>query len=106
MKRTDNHGMEWREHRRSQGELTADDSVQGAVARMKETMLYEYAHLAGEHTRLLRLALNEAEALAAETGFSHLLFPVLATEKANAAIAWHERQSTLRRSSLERAVVE
>lgn len=82
------------------------DPIQRAVSNLKEGMLYEYAQLAGEHTRLLRLALNEAEALAWQTDFPHLLFPVLAAEKANTAIAWHERQSALRRDTIERAFAE
>ena len=40
----------------------------------------------------LRLALNEAEAVAWETGFPQLFFPILAAEKAQAAVAWDQRQ--------------
>jgi hypothetical protein len=47
---------------------------------------------------LLRLALIEAEALAQQTGFPHLFFPVLATEKASNAARWQYRQEFLLRS--------
>lgn len=69
-------------------------------------MLEEYAWLAGEHARVLRLALNEAEALAWQTEFPHLFFPALASEKANTALAWHERQQLVRRGRHERAFAE
>jgi len=41
---------------------------------------------------VLRTALNEAEALAWQTPFPHLLFPVLAQEKAFSARRWAGRQ--------------
>ena len=46
---------------------------------------------------LLHLALNEAEALAWLTPFPHLLFPVLAEEKATALKHWAARQRTVQR---------
>ncbi len=50
--------------------------------------------LADEH--LLELAVNEAEALAWDTGFPGLLFPTLAAEKAGAVAAWQARQQRIR----------
>src|SRR5215204_2658703 len=44
---------------------------------------------------LLRGALNEAEAIAWQSGFPQLIFPTLATEKAEAAVAWQARQRQL-----------
>jgi hypothetical protein len=41
---------------------------------------------------LARLALNEAEALAWQTGVPHLVFPELADEKIRELAAWRERQ--------------
>jgi len=46
---------------------------------------------------LLELALNEAEALAAQTGYPHLVFPVLAAEKVRSVAAWDARQQRVRR---------
>jgi len=51
------------------------------------------------HEHLLRLALNEAEALAGQTIYPHLVFPALATEKVQAVIAWAARQQSMRRAS-------
>ena len=46
-----------------------------------------------------KLALNEAEALARQTNYPHLLFPALATEKIQTVEAWNERQQTVREAS-------
>lgn len=54
--------------------------------------------------RIFRLALNEAEALAWETGYPHLLFPALATEKLQAATAWSARQELLRQNKFFRVM--
>jgi hypothetical protein len=45
--------------------------------------------------QLLRLALNEAEALAWDASFPHLWFPLLAEEKAQEVAAWHAHQSAI-----------
>ncbi len=72
------------------------DAARTAVARTKEDVLRKYAESVEEHQRVLRLALNEAEALAWQTDFPTLIFPVLATEKAEATVAWHRRQQGVR----------
>lgn len=46
--------------------------------------------------RIFRLALNEASALAWQTGYPRLLFPDLAAEKIQAAAEWNARQKRLR----------
>ena len=65
--------------------------------RIKNTILTEFRAMVGANDHLLRLALNEAEALARQTSYPHLFFPVLATEKAESVRSWHERQQSLRR---------
>lgn len=72
------------------------DALRETVAPAKQALLQEYQNQVGEHSQLLRLALNEAEALAWETDYPHLLFPMLAVEKAQAAVAWHQRQQLMR----------
>ena len=52
---------------------------------------------------LLRLALNEAEAMALETGFPALVFPTLAREKVEALAAWNRKQQALRAPAFELA---
>src|SRR5687767_14176476 len=83
-----------------------NDSIRAAIQRAKVATLFEHLGGAGEHGRLLRLALNEAEALAWQTEFPHLVFPELAREKAQAALVWHERQRSLRRGAAEVAFPE
>jgi len=48
---------------------------------------------------MLRLALNEAEALAWQTDYPHLVFPTLAMEKAQGLAAWNQRQRAIRGTS-------
>jgi hypothetical protein len=57
----------------------------------------DFATIREQQPRVLRLALNEAEALAMQTEFPALLFPTLATEKAETLERWIRRQSKIRR---------
>ncbi len=54
--------------------------------------------------RLFRLAVGEAEALAWQTGYPHLLFPTLATEKVQAVAGWNARQEFIRRKDFAAAM--
>jgi len=56
----------------------------------------EFALLFEQQPRLSRLALNEAEALAWETGFPQLTLPTLAVEKIRSVATWQERQRIIR----------
>ncbi len=49
-----------------------------------------------EMQRLIRLSLNEAEALATQTGLPELVLPSLAEEKVTAFRKWAARQQHLR----------
>lgn len=72
-------------------------SCQKLLAQIEQTrnaILAEFRGTLAAHEHLLRLAVNEAEALAWQTGFPHLLFPALAMEKVRAVAAWHERQES------------
>jgi hypothetical protein len=51
----------------------------------------------------LHLALNEAEALAWQSGYPALLFPLLAEEKIAAVQHWEERQQNLWEEGIEMA---
>ena len=52
-----------------------------------------------ETQRLIRLALNEAEGLAAQTGIPELVLPALAEEKVATLRLWAARQELLRNKS-------
>ncbi len=68
-----------------------------AVARVRALVEREFSILRQREPRLLRQALNEAEAIAWQTGFPQLVFPSLALEKARAVATWESRQRTMRR---------
>jgi hypothetical protein len=67
------------------------------MENVREQVASEFRDRLDEHKHVLDLALNEAEALAWESGFPQLFFPTLATEKARAVTGWHLRQQSLRR---------
>ena len=68
-----------------------------SLGAARATIEREFSALREQQPRLFQLALNEAEAIAWQTGFPHLIFPTLASEKAREVVAWHSRQNRLRR---------
>ena len=74
-----------------------------SLARTKNALLSEFRKTLAGHEQLVNLALNEAEALAWETGFPQLVFPTLATEKVQALAAWDARQRSMQRAHSIRA---
>jgi hypothetical protein len=69
------------------------------VERIKEQLFAEARDTMNVQERLLRLAVNEAEALASQTLCPHLVLPALALEKVQAVAAWEKRQRQLGRHS-------
>lgn len=67
-----------------------------AIAKARALIEREFGLLRQREPRLLRQALNEAEAIAWQTGFPQLVFPSLAMEKARAVATWEYRQRTMR----------
>jgi hypothetical protein len=70
------------------------------VKNARAAILNEFRSSLEAHDHLLHLALNEAEALAWQSGVPHLVFPTLAREKAQHVAAWHKRQRSLQRSDM------
>jgi hypothetical protein len=68
------------------------------LRQIKEAVQQEFAASLEGYESVLDLALNEAEALAWQTAYPHLLFPTLAQEKASELRRWAYRQRTIRRS--------
>lgn len=68
----------------------------GLLAGARSAVVKEYAQRMPGDEHLVRLAVNEAEALAWQAGYPQLLFPTLAREKAQAVTAWRSRQRRLR----------
>lgn len=68
------------------------------IAQAKNNLVAEFKEAFGVQEKVLQLAMNEAEALAWETEYPHLVFPSLALEKVGVAANWHERQQLIRRA--------
>lgn len=75
--------------------LTSCLKLMEQIARVKQIVLDEFRDTVDAHQKLLRLAVNEAEALAYETDYPHLVFPGLAAEKAQQVAAWEARQQVI-----------
>jgi hypothetical protein len=76
-------------------------SCKQLLAGIKQTrnrIINEFHETYEAHEQLVQLALNEAEALACQTAYPHLVFPTLATEKVQAVAAWQTRQRSVRRN--------
>jgi hypothetical protein len=69
--------------------------VMAQLAKAKASIVAEARETVKVQDRLLRLALNEAEALASQTLYPHLVFPALAEEKLRSVAAWERRQRLL-----------
>lgn len=73
---------------------------------LREAIEAEHASLRSARPHLLKLTLNEAEALALQTFCPHLVFPELAREKLGALATWHQRQTALRQPETSLAFAE
>src|SRR6266404_8764838 len=70
---------------------------------IKDSWWAKYSAALHGQEQILRTALNEAEALAWQTPYPHLFFPVLAEEKAMSARRWAARQQMIRNPQWARA---
>jgi hypothetical protein len=80
--------------------ITRPTSCRGlgeGLYRVRNAMEQNFRDASQPERHWVRLALNEAEALAWQTAFPHLVFPALAEEKLQAFTAWQARQRALRR---------
>ena len=80
--------------------------VRAQIAGVKAAIFAELRRAFPAPERLVRLALNEAEAAAWQTKYPHLFFHALATEKIQAVAAWNARQQSVRQSSPVIALAE
>jgi hypothetical protein len=69
------------------------------LANVKANLVAEFKENFEVQEKLLQLAVNEAEALAWETDYPHLVFPTLAREKVRGVANWNRRQGSIRRSA-------
>ena len=78
--------------------------IMAQLKTVKQSIAREFSDTVAAHNHLLELALNEAEALAVQTSYPHLFFPVLAEEKARAVRTWTAHQRAVRRNELPRQI--
>lgn len=67
------------------------------INHVRDSIMAEARDTLNVQEQLVRLALNEAEALARQTLYPHLVFPALATEKVRNVARWNDRQRLLAR---------
>jgi len=67
------------------------------IERVKKNIIAEVHETLKAHEQLINRAVGEAEALAWQTAYPQLVFPVLAVEKVQSVAAWHSRQQSLYR---------
>jgi len=75
------------------------ERIANRLNQAKDALLIEARHRFAAPERLAKLAVNEAESLAWEAGYPHLLFPTLAQEKLQAVATWNRRQREMLRGS-------
>lgn len=80
--------------------LTSCKKILAQIRAAKTNIFAESRATLNGQERILKLALNEAEALAWQTVYPHLLFPSLATEKIQAVASWNQHQQSIRRTTL------
>jgi hypothetical protein len=80
--------------------VTSCKKILAQIGAAKANIFAESRAALNGQERILKLALNEAEALAWQTVYPHLLFPALATEKIQAVASWNQHQQSIRRTKL------
>lgn len=69
--------------------------VLSQVAKAKDVIMAQFHELVADHEEVLRLALNEAEALAWQSEYPELVFQDLAEEKAARVVSWVAHQKSV-----------
>jgi hypothetical protein len=72
--------------------------VASQIQNLKNELISQFRGTFSGNERMLRLVLNEAEALAFSTDYPQLFFPTLALEKVRSAVVWQRHQAQLRTS--------
>jgi hypothetical protein len=77
--------------------LKSCDKILARIKEAKTAILAEAQGNSQASEQMLRLAVNEAEAIAWQTYVPHLIFPTLALERVQAVSNWNARQQVVRR---------
>lgn len=75
-----------------------ENRIASQINTVKREIFTQFQGALGTNDHLLRLAIVEADALAHQTEYPHLVFPLLAAEKAETAARWQLHQRYLLRS--------
>lgn len=75
--------------------LEGNETVDAHLQRLREQIARTHPVARDGQAHLVRLALNEAEALAWQTAYPHLFFPLLAEEKIAQLQRWKSRQEAV-----------
>jgi hypothetical protein len=70
------------------------------IQQARQELVNQFRRTFAGQEQLLRLALNEAEAMAFLTDYPHLVFPDLAMEKVQNAANWSRHQQKLGRAPM------
>ena len=79
--------------------LAVGEKIGRQIRQAKENVLAEFKDAFKTREPLLQRAVAEADALARQTDYPHLLFPLLAAEKIQSAANWQTRQQFLLRGT-------
>jgi hypothetical protein len=76
--------------------LSCGRKLLAQIQTTKKELASQFRKAFSGNEQMLRVVLNEAEALAFSTGYPQLLFPTLALEKVESAAAWQRHQLEVR----------
>jgi len=79
--------------------LRSCQKIIAQIRNAKDAIFAESREILNAPERMLRLALDEAEALAWQTAYPHLVFAALATEKVQGVAAWSRHQQSVQQTS-------
>jgi hypothetical protein len=85
--------------------LAFSQKLAAQIERAKNNIVAEFRETFKAHEQLLNHVINQADALAWQTDYPHLFFPLLATEKIQSAAQWQTRQHFLLSSTSAEALV-
>jgi len=77
--------------------IGACEKLANQITQAKDNLVAEFQDKFQNHESWLDLVLFEADALAQQTKYPHLVFPLLAAEKLQVASQWQSRQQSILR---------
>jgi hypothetical protein len=91
-------------HSFSRACLATCEELLNQIENARQAVVTEFKETVQTHDRVFQLAMKEAEALAWQTDYPHLVFPMLAAEKAQAVANWQQHQQAVWRGEARLAL--